>query len=132
MTLIQPSATTLDPTPLGDADAAGITCLTAPLTRIQADCAGGSVTLHLNDGASHRFDTVYAGLGTTPHSAFAGTLGAKLVGGNCIHVDAHCETTVPGLFAIGDVILGLDQISHAMGQAGVAATEIHNRLRNRG
>ena len=28
----------------------------------------------------------------------------------------------------GDVVLGLDQISHAMGQAGVAATTIRNHL----
>ena len=38
------------------------------------------------------------------------------------------ETSVPGLFAAGDVVLGLDQISHAMGQAGVAATTIRNHL----
>ena len=38
------------------------------------------------------------------------------------------ETSVPGLFSAGDVVLGLDQISHAMGQAGVAATTIRNHL----
>jgi thioredoxin reductase (NADPH) len=43
-------------------------------------------------------------------------------------VDDHLETTVPGLFAAGDVVIGLDQISHAMGQAGVAATAIRNHL----
>ena len=43
-------------------------------------------------------------------------------------VDDHLETSIPGLFAAGDVVLGLDQISHAMGQAGVAATTIRNHL----
>ena len=38
------------------------------------------------------------------------------------------RTSVPGLFAAGDVVLGLDQISNAMGQAGVAATTIRNAL----
>jgi thioredoxin reductase (NADPH) len=36
---------------------------------------------------------------------------------------------VPGLFAAGDVVSGLNQISIAMGQAAVATTAIHNRLR---
>lgn len=43
-------------------------------------------------------------------------------------LDDHLEITVPGLFGAGDVVIGLDQISHAMGQAGVAATAIRNHL----
>jgi thioredoxin reductase (NADPH) len=35
---------------------------------------------------------------------------------------------VPGLYAAGDVVIGLDQISHAMGDGGVAATTIRNDL----
>jgi thioredoxin reductase (NADPH) len=38
------------------------------------------------------------------------------------------RTSVPGLYAAGDVVIGLDQISHAMGQGGVAATTIRNDL----
>jgi thioredoxin reductase (NADPH) len=45
-----------------------------------------------------------------------------------LEVSDHLETSVPGLFAAGDVVEGLDQISNAMGQAGVAATRIRNRL----
>ena len=40
----------------------------------------------------------------------------------CITVDSHQRTDIAGLYAAGDVVVGLDQISHAMGQAGVAAT----------
>ncbi len=36
--------------------------------------------------------------------------------------------TCPALYAAGDVVLGLDQISHAMGEGGVAATTIRNDL----
>jgi thioredoxin reductase (NADPH) len=46
----------------------------------------------------------------------------------CIVVDRHMRTNVPGLYAAGDVVIGLDQISHAMGQGGVAATTIRNDL----
>ena len=37
-------------------------------------------------------------------------------------------TTVPGLYAAGDLVQGLAQISVAMGHAAIAATAIHNRL----
>ena len=37
-------------------------------------------------------------------------------------------TSLPGLFVAGDVVKGLDQISNAMGQAGVASTTIRNML----
>jgi thioredoxin reductase (NADPH) len=33
-----------------------------------------------------------------------------------------------GLYAAGDVVIGLDQISHAMGEGGVAATTLRNDL----
>ncbi|MGH6659394.1 MAG: NAD(P)/FAD-dependent oxidoreductase, partial [Sphingomicrobium sp.] len=35
---------------------------------------------------------------------------------------------VTGLYAAGDLVLGLDQISNAMGQGGVASTTIRNDL----
>ena len=50
----------------------------------------------------------------------------------CLLVDAHQRTTVAGVYAAGDVVLSLDQISVAMGQAAIAATAIHNDLRERG
>jgi thioredoxin reductase (NADPH) len=33
-----------------------------------------------------------------------------------------------GFYAAGDVVKGLDQISHAMGEGGVAATTMRNDL----
>ncbi|MGF7151901.1 alkyl hydroperoxide reductase subunit AhpF [Sphingomonas zeicaulis] len=46
-------------------------------------------------------------------------------------VDPHQRTSVAGLYAAGDVVLGLDQLSHAMGEGGVAATTIRNDLAQR-
>ena len=74
------------------------------------------------------FDSVYPALGSHIRSELAVELGAEATNEGCLTVGDHLETTVPGLFAAGDVVLGLDQISHAMGQAGVAATAIRNRL----
>jgi thioredoxin reductase (NADPH) len=77
----------------------------------------------------HTFDSVYPALGSDVHNELAGQIGVALVEeSGCIIVDAHQRTSVPGAYAAGDVVLGLDQISHAMGEGGVAATTIRNDL----
>lgn len=75
-----------------------------------------------------RFASLYPALGSAIQSELAVSLGAELTEGGCVWVDRHQRTTVPGLYAAGDVVLGLDQISHAMGQAAVAATAIRNDM----
>lgn len=74
------------------------------------------------------FDAIYPSLGSDIHSDLARALGADVTEDGCIKVDSHQRTSLPGLYAAGDVVLGLDQISHAMGEAGVAATTLRNDL----
>lgn len=74
------------------------------------------------------FDSIYPALGSVIRSGLAVSAGARVSDEGCVLVDDHLKTSIPGLFAAGDVVLGLDQISHAMGQAGVAATTIRNHL----
>ena len=74
------------------------------------------------------FDSVYPALGSDVHCQLAGQVGARLNDDGCIGVDARQRTSVEGLYAAGDVVIGLDQISHAMGEGGVAATTIRNDL----
>ena len=74
------------------------------------------------------FDSVYPALGSIIRSQLAIQLGAEATGDGCLVIDPHQRTSVPGLYAAGDVAKGLDQISHAMGEAGVAATAIRNDL----
>ena len=77
----------------------------------------------------HTFDSIYPALGSDVHTELAGQIGVALSGETgCILVDAHQRTNVPGIYAAGDVVIGLDQISHAMGEGGVAATTIRNDL----
>lgn len=78
--------------------------------------------------AVHRFDSIYPAFGSDVRSELVSCVGAALSKEGCIHVDDHQRTNIPGLYAAGDVVIGLDQISHAMGQAGVAATTIRNDL----
>jgi thioredoxin reductase (NADPH) len=76
----------------------------------------------------HTFDSIYPALGSDTHTQLAEQIGARLSELGCIGVDARQRTSVEGLYAAGDVVVGLDQISHAMGEGGVAATTIRNDL----
>ena len=76
----------------------------------------------------HRFDTLYPALGSDAQSGLARSFGAKVDNKDELLVDAHMQTSVDGLYAIGDVVSALNQISVAVGHAAIAATAIHNRL----
>jgi len=84
---------------------------------------------HFVGGVPTVFDAVYAALGVTPNASLAIDVGAQLDSADRLMVDDHQETTVRGLFAAGDIVRGLNQISTAQGEAAIAATAIHNRLR---
>jgi thioredoxin reductase (NADPH) len=81
-----------------------------------------------DDGSAHRFDTVYPVLGCNAQSSLATALGASVDENGELHVDASQQTNVDGLYAIGDIVSVLNQISVAVGHAAIAATAIHNRL----
>ena len=104
----------------------------AGIARVAGPCGGFAIEGDkiAFDTAQGRmeFDSMYPALGSVVRSGLARSCGAEVSDEDCIKVDDHLETSVPGLFAAGDVVIGLDQISHAMGQAGVAATTIRNHL----
>ena len=79
--------------------------------------------------APRPFDVVYSALGVTPRIRLATQIGAQMGEDNCVVVDAGQQTSIPGLYAAGDVVDGLNQISTACGEGATAATNIHNRLR---
>ncbi len=80
-------------------------------------------------GQARRFDTVYSALGSTPRSLLAQQAGAALDEQGRLIVDEHQNTSVPGLYAAGDVVRGLNQMTVSEAEAAIAATDIHNRLR---
>lgn len=126
VTLIAPEAEHgLDDACAAKLDAAGIQRVDGPCggfaiegDQLALDTAGGRMT----------FDSVYPALGSRIRSHLAVEAGARASEDGCLEVDDHQRTSIPGLFAAGDVVKGLDQISHAMGEAGVAATTIRNTL----
>ncbi|MEO6518732.1 MAG: NAD(P)/FAD-dependent oxidoreductase [Pseudoxanthomonas sp.] len=109
---------------LRDALAAGVQLLPAGGT---LGFDGQRCTWTIGD-ATVAFDTVYPYLGCDTSAALAEALGAQLSETKELLVDRNQSTNVPGLYAIGDVVSGLNQISVAVGQAALAATHLHNQL----
>jgi thioredoxin reductase (NADPH) len=89
----------------------------------------GSVRLRLSDGTEEAFDVLYAALGCRPRADLAVSLGVDLDESGNLMVDGRCRTSVPGVYAAGDVVAGLDQLTIATGQGATAAIAIHNRGR---
>jgi thioredoxin reductase (NADPH) len=104
---------------------AGVEIVAGPCGGFAID--GERISFTTADGRK-AFDSVYPALGSHIRSELAVEAGAKASADGCLEVDEHQETSIPGLFAAGDVVKGLDQISHAMGEGGVAATTIRNHL----
>lgn len=73
---------------------------------------------------NYAFDSVYSGLGSDARSDLAIKLGAKHLQDKRLITNLHQETNIPGLFAIGDVVAGLSQMSVGMSHAAQAATAI--------
>ena len=88
----------------------------------------GSVAVQFASGRERTFDTVYSALGTKVRSDLATKLGADADSDGALLTDTHQRTSVPGLWAAGDVVSGLNQIAVAFGQAAIAATDIHRQL----
>lgn len=108
----------------------GVRYVASPLLGISMSGAMNPV-LNTEDGEHYHVDVVYPMLGETARSELALGLGARSADCMELEVDKYQRTSVPGLYAIGDVVKGLNQISVAAGQAAVAATRIHSILPRR-
>ncbi len=105
----------------------GITVICEPIRALALE--SDAVTARASKtGREYRFDVMYSALGVRYRSGLATALGAHSDDKGALTVDDHSQTTVPGLYAAGDVTQGLNQIVVAMGQAAKAATHIHNSL----
>lgn len=99
------------------------------------ECATSDITLETDHvavragGRIHAFDSAYPALGMKPRSDLAHAAGARLDSSDRLWVNDHMMTSVEGLYAAGDMVRGLNQISVAQAEGAVAATDIHNRLR---
>jgi thioredoxin reductase (NADPH) len=107
---------------------AGVTLVEQPLASIRL--WEGRVTVQHGD-AQTQVDSLYCALGMRVHSELATALGAEHDEDGYLGVDRHQQTSVPGLYAAGDVVKGLNQIAVAVGGAAIAASAIHLALAGR-
>lgn len=94
----------------------------------QIEISNNQVQLTTSVGNTYCFDIVYPSLGSSASSELAVGLGAEADKEGTLIVDKHHSTSVPGLYAVGDVVNSLKQISVATGQAAICATALHNSL----
>jgi thioredoxin reductase (NADPH) len=114
----------LDPEQQAKLDQHGIKVVEDPVGSLEIENDRISA-LHFG-GQEHRFDVLYSALGLKYRSDLALSLGAEHDSTGSLIVDSHCQTTVKGLYAAGDIVRGIDQIVVGMGHAALASIHIHN------
>ncbi len=122
VTLLLPGGSSLDEKGRSALGEAGVPVIEVEMAQITVD--GARVVA----GGKAAFDTAYLAFGLTTRTRLATDMGAKVNDAGCLIIDAHQHTTVDGLYAAGDVVRGLNQISIAQAEGAIAATDIHNRL----
>lgn len=105
---------------------AGVNVVAHPVKADHDGPAGVIVTA--KDGTAYRLDTLYPALGCEVRSDLAVGLGAAATENGNLLVNEQQRTSVDGIYAAGDVVSDLHQLSVAIGHAAIAATAIHNAL----
>jgi len=120
----------IDPELLERVRKEGVNIIDAPLSGIEprSPDAEHEVSVHLRGGEQREIDLLFSALGCGPRSELVRSLGARLDEDGYIQVDAMQATSVPGLYAVGDVASSINQVTVAVGQAAIAATAVHNGL----
>ena len=120
-----PTDTTIDTEARDRLAAIGVTLASSPVDLRPVD---GGIAVHLQSGEPLRFDVLYPVLGCDVRSDLVTALGADCNNVGCVVVDDKQRTTVENIFAAGDVVSDLHQLSVAAGHAAIAATAIHASL----
>ena len=102
--------------------------LSSKVTKIEGDVSGHAVAVEPAAGGPAEVievDVVLVAIGRVPYTEGLGLgeAGVKLDQRRRIEVDAHFQTNVPGIYAIGDVIAG-PMLAHKAEDEGVAIAEI--------
>ncbi|SMO79615.1 NAD(P)/FAD-dependent oxidoreductase [Halorubrum cibi] len=91
--------------------------------------SGWLEALEFADGTRREYRGGFPMYGSDYNTALAESLGCDLTDDGTIDVDDHGRTSVDGVFAVGDVTPGHNQIPVAMGQGAKAGLAIHKEIR---
>jgi thioredoxin reductase (NADPH) len=126
--IVQPGREPLGDDERGALREAGVRVVEAAVEEIRdADC-GRRVDVRLAGGAIHAFDTLYPMLGCEARTHLVNDVGVEVNDDGELRVDERQCTSVSGLYAAGDVVDALNQMTVGTAQAATAATAIHNAL----
>ena len=95
---------------------------------VDVERSGESLCAVLESGDRSRVDILYPALGAAVRSQLAVELGARCTEEGTLFVNEKQQTSIVDLYAAGDVVSDLHQLSVATGHAAIAATAIHNAL----
>ncbi|MFB6233017.1 MAG: NAD(P)/FAD-dependent oxidoreductase [Haloarculaceae archaeon] len=99
------------------------------VTGVENDDDGWLEALSFADGTRRAYRGGFAMYGSEYNTDLAEQLGCELTDDGTIAVDDHGATSVEGVYAVGDVTPGHNQIPTAMGQGARAGIDIHYDLR---
>ena len=95
---------------------------------VDVERSGDSICAVLANGERIRVEVLYPALGAAVRSQLAVEMGARSTEDGALIVDERQQTTIDDVYAAGDVVSDLHQLSVATGHAAIAATAIHNVL----
>ncbi|PPT92984.1 NAD(P)/FAD-dependent oxidoreductase [Xanthomonas theicola] len=104
----------------------GVTIEEAPIDRIE-----GRADVAMTDGRRLRFAGLFTASRTDPSGSLAEAIGCKLEEtpiGTQVRTDAENKTSVPGVFACGDVARVPHSVSQAVGNGAMAGLQLHRSL----
>lgn len=73
-------------------------------------------------------NAVFVLIGLRPRSELAAKAGIKIDNNGHIVVDRKMRTNIPGVYAVGDVVGGYDQITKAVGEATIAVMDAYETI----
>jgi thioredoxin reductase (NADPH) len=106
-------------------DEAMIGVLNQPIIAIRVQTAGVAVEV---DGETLLFDALYPMVGCSPRVQLVDHWNPVKDCNGVLQVDEHQQTSIARLYAAGDVVHALNQMSVGTAHATTAATAIHNLL----
>jgi len=95
---------------------------------VDVERSGERISAILANGERCNVDVLYPALGAAGRSQLVVELGARCTEDGALIVDDKQQTSLADVYAAGDVVSDLHQLSVATGHAAIAATRIHNVL----
>ncbi|MCU4924637.1 NAD(P)/FAD-dependent oxidoreductase [Halobacteria archaeon AArc-dxtr1] len=99
------------------------------VTGVQNGEDGWLESMTFEDGTTREYAGGFAMCGAEYNSDLAASLGAELEDDGTVAADEHGRTSVDGLYAVGDLTPGSNQIPIAMGEGAKTGIAIHRELR---